>query len=171
MSVNGLSESEIFAVYLTAMAIQVIAFRYAAPYIAKRTLVKTAVGGLVLRSFCYAAVGVSVFFISGIWYILPAIIFYPLAAGIAYAIYYTSSSTMVFNSLGSRGQGSSLGVYSALVGVASMIGAFVSGFTSVYLGYYVTFLLAAFFLVIAAALTSSLSKFGEKKRIEQNTNG
>ena len=156
MAANGLSQSEIFGVYLTAMVIQVMAFRYAAPYIAKRTLVKTAVAGLVLRAICYASVGVSAFLISGVWYLVPAIIFYPLAAGIAYAIYYTSSSTMVFNSLGPRSQGSSLGVYSALVGVASMLGAFISGFISVFLGYYVTFLLAAFFLVIAATLTSSL---------------
>ncbi|MFI5419839.1 MAG: MFS transporter [Nitrososphaerales archaeon] len=159
MAANGLSQSEIFGVYLAALAIQVVAFRYAGPYIAKRTLVKTAVIGLVLRAICYAAVGVSAFLISGALYLIPAIIFYPLAAGIAYAIYYTSSSTMVFNSLGPRSQGASLGVYSALVGVAAMIGSFVSGFTSVFLGYYVTFLIAAFFLVLSAAITSSLSRF------------
>jgi len=163
MTRNNLTQSDIYAVYLVAMVIQVIAFRYAAPYIARRTLVKTAVGGLVIRSVCYASMGVSVYLVSGIWYIVPAIIFYPIAAGIAYAIYYTSSSTMVFNSLGSKGHGSSLGVYSALVGIASMAGSLISGFTSVYLGYYVTFVLAAFFLVSAAALTASLSRF------EQNT--
>jgi len=162
MSRNNLSQSDIYAVYLIAMIVQVISFRYAAPYIARRTLVKTAVGGLVIRSICYAAMGVSVYLIAGIWYIVPAIIFYPIAAGIAYAIYYTSSSTMVFNSLGSKGHGSSLGVYSALVGIASMVGSLISGFTSVYLGYYVTFVLAAFFLVSAAALTASLSKFEQQ---------
>ena len=93
MSRNNLSQSDIYAVYLMAMVIQVIAFRYAAPYIARRTLVKTAVGGLVIRSICYASMGVSVYLVSGIWYIVPSIIFYPIAAGIAYAIYYTSSST------------------------------------------------------------------------------
>ncbi|MDA4111657.1 MAG: MFS transporter [Thaumarchaeota archaeon] len=171
MSVNGLSQSEIFGVYFTALLLQVFAFRYAAPYIAKRTLVKTAVAGLVLRSVCYALMGVSFYLISGIWFLVPSIIFYPLAAGIAYAIYYTSSSTMVFNSLGSKGQGSSLGVYSALVGVALMIGSFISGFTSVYLGYYVTFLLAAFFLVIAAALTSKLARFEPQRTKSSNAAG
>jgi len=163
MAANGVSQSEIFGVYLTASLVQVLAFRYAAPYIAKRTLVRTAVAGLVLRSVCYALVGVSAFLISGIWYLAPALTFYTLAAGIAYAIYYTSSSTMVFNSLGPRSQGASLGVYSALVGVAGMLGSFISGFTSVFLGYYVTFLIAAFFLVIAASLTSSLARFEPAK--------
>lgn len=159
MSRNGLSQSEIYAVYLVAMLVQVMAFRYAGPYIARRTLVKTAVGGLVLRSICYASMGVSVYLVSGVWYIVPSMIFYPVAAGIAYAIYYTSSSTMVFNSLGSKGHGSSLGVYSALVGIASMMGSLISGFTSVYLGYYVTFMLGAFFLVLAAVLTARLTRF------------
>jgi MFS family permease len=165
MSVNNLSQSDIYGVYLVAMIIQVVAFRYAAPYISKRTLVKTAVGGLVIRAVCYASMGVSVYLVSGIWFIVPAIIFYPIAAGIAYAIYYTSSSTMVFNSLGSKGHGSSLGVYSALVGIAAMIGSLISGFTSVYLGYYVTFILAAFFLVSAAIITASLSRFEQTRVI------
>ena len=168
MSRNGLSQSEIYAVYTVAMLIQVIAFRYAAPYIARRTLIKTAVGGLVLRSICYASMGISVYLISGVWYIVPSIIFYPIAAGIAYAIYYTSSSTMVFNSLGSKGHGSSLGVYSALVGVASMIGSLISGFTSVYLGFDVTFMLGAFFLALAAVLTARLARFEPRPQIIQS---
>jgi MFS family permease len=167
MSNNGLSQSEIYAVYLVAMVIQVIAFRFAAPYIAKRTLVKTSTGGLVLRSVCYAFMGVSAYLVTGIWYLVPAMIFYPIAAGIAYAIYYTASSTMVFNSLGSKGHGSSLGVYSALVGIATMLGSLISGFTSVYLGYYVTFMMAASFLVLAAVLSASLARFEQHPKIIQ----
>ena len=167
MSRNGLSQSDIYLVYLVAMILQVISFRIAAPLIARRTLVKTATAGLVLRSACYASMGIAVYLISGIWFVLPSIIFYPIAAGIAYAIYYTSSSTMVFNSLGSKGHGSSLGVYSALVGVATMVGSLISGFTSVYLGYYVTFMLAAFFLALAALLTSRLARFELPPKIIQ----
>jgi MFS family permease len=167
MSRNGLSQSDIYGVYLVAMIIQVVAFRYAAPYIARRTLIKTSVGGLVLRSICYALMGVSVYLITGIWFLVPSIIFYPIAAGIAYAIYYTASSTMVFNSLGAKGHGSSLGVYSALVGIASMIGSLISGFTSVYLGYYITFILAACFLVAAAVLTGSLARFEQHPKVVQ----
>lgn len=167
MSKNGLTQSDVYAVYLVAMVIQVISFRYAAPYIAKRTLVKTSVGGLVLRSACYAAMGISAYLISGIWFLVPSIIFYPIAAGIAYAVYYTASSTMVFNSLGSKGHGSSLGVYSALVGVATMIGSLISGFTSAYFGYYVTFMLAAFCLALSATLAARLQKFERPSKVIQ----
>lgn len=170
MSKNGLTQSDIYGVYLVAMLIQVISFRYAAPYIAKRTLVKTATGGLVLRSICYAGMGISAYLIAGIWYVIPSVIFYPIAAGIAYAIYYTASSTMVFNSLGSKGHGSSLGVYSALVGIATMSGSLISGFTSVYLGYYVTFMLAAFFLAMAAVLTSRLARFEQPPKVVMDLN-
>ncbi len=170
MTRNGLSQSDIYLVYLVAMVLQVISFRIAAPLIARRTLVKTATAGLVLRSVCYASMGIGVYLISGIWFILPSIIFYPIAAGIAYAVYYTSSSTMVFNSLGSKGHGSALGVYSALVGIATMAGSLISGFTSVYLGYYVTFMLAAFFLAMAAILTSRLARFEIKPKVLQANN-
>jgi predicted MFS family arabinose efflux permease len=63
---------------------------------------------------------------------------------------------MIFNTLGHSNQGSTLGVYSALVGLATTLGSFISGFTSFYFGYYVTFISAAACLAAAAALTSSL---------------
>ena len=49
------------------MVVQTVSFMYLAPYMAKRSLVRTAVVGLALRSACYAALGLCVYFISGIW--------------------------------------------------------------------------------------------------------
>ena len=165
LTANKITESEIFAISVVGMVVQTVSFMYVAPYIAKRSLVRTAVGGLALRSACYAALGLSVYFITGINYIVPTLIFYPIAGGIAFAAYYTASNTMVFRSIGSKSAGSSLGVYSALVGVASMMGSLVSGFTSVYFGFHVTFLLAALCLAISAVLTSRLSNF--KKQVDE----
>jgi len=76
---------------------------------------------------------------------------------LAYAIYYTSSNTMIFNTLGAKNQGSRLGVYSALVGVATMIGSFVSGYFSFYFGFLATFLLAAVCLAGCALLVPAVS--------------
>jgi MFS family permease len=90
------------------------------------------------------------------------LILYPLAAGIAYAVYYAASSIMIFNTLGHSNQGSTLGVYSALVGFATTLGSFISGFTSFYFGYYVTFIIAAIGLAAAAVLTSSASVGGAR---------
>ena len=117
---------------------------------------KAAVGGLVLRSLGYGFLGVSLYIVTGVLFLVPVLIFYPLAAGFAYSVYYTASNTMVFNSLHGGRQGSSLGVYSALVGIATMLGSLISGFTSFFLGYSITFLIAAMLLAVSAWLASLL---------------
>jgi MFS family permease len=89
-------------------------------------------------------------------FLAPVLIFYPLAAGIAYSVYYTASNTMVFNTLHGGRQGSSLGVYSALVGVATLLGSLVSGFASFFLGFATTFVIAAACLGCSAWLASLL---------------
>jgi MFS family permease len=138
------------------MLVQIVAFKYSGPYTEKKSLVTAAIGGLVLRSACYGLIGVSLYIISGIWFLIPALIFYPVAAGIAYSIYYTASNTMVFDTLGEGRQGHSLGVYSALVGIATLVGSVVSGFTSYFLGFSTTFVLAAALLGLSAWLASLL---------------
>ena len=154
---NNVSSFLIFLVTTVAMVVQIIAFRYAGPYTERKSLVKAAVGGLVLRSLGYGLLGVSLYVISGAWFLVPVLIFYPLAAGIAYSVYYTASNTMVFNTLRGGRQGYSLGVYSALVGVATLLGSLVSGFTSFFLGFSTTFIIAAACLGFSAWLASLLT--------------
>jgi MFS family permease len=152
LQANHISSFLIFLVTTIAMLVQIISFKYAGPY-TEKSPDKAAVRGLVLRSAAYGLLGVSVYLISGIWFLAPVLILYPLAAGLAYSMYYTASNTMVFNTLGDRSQGSSLGVYSALVGIATMAGSLISGFTSFYLGFYTTFIIAAICLGFSAWLT------------------
>jgi MFS family permease len=156
MQANGLSSFLIFLVITIMMLAQIVAFRYSGPYTEKRSLVKTSVEGLVLRSACYGLLGVSLYIISGVWFLIPVLIFYPLGAGVAFAYYYTASNTMVFNTLSDARQGQSLGVYSALVGIASLVGSAVSGFTSFFFGFSVTFILAGAFMGSSAWLASLL---------------
>ena len=156
LKANNLSSFLIFLVTTVGMMIQIISFKYAGPYIEKKSPVKAAVGGLLLRSVCYGFLGVSLYIISGVWFLVPALIFYPLAAGIAYSVYYTASNTMVFNTLRGGRQGSSLGVYSALVGIATLLGSLFSGFTSFFLGFSATFIIAAACLGFSAWLASLL---------------
>jgi MFS family permease len=153
---NNVSSFLIFLVTTVAMVVQIIAFKYAGPYTEKKSPVKAAVGGLVLRSLGYGFLGVSLYIISGVLFLAPVLIFYPIAAGIAYSVYYTASNTMVFNTLRGGRQGSSLGVYSALVGVATLLGSLVSGFTSFFLGFSTTFIIAAACLGLSAWLASLL---------------
>jgi MFS family permease len=148
----GLSASEIFLISMLAMVVQTAAFFFAGPYVEKRDLRKTAVAGLIVRLACYAGIGVFAGFTSGFSYLGGTLVLYPIAGGLAFAIYYTSSNTMIFNTLGAKNQGSRLGVYSALVGVATMLGSFVSGYLSFYFGFLATFVLAAVCLGACAIL-------------------
>jgi MFS family permease len=156
LQANNVSSILIFLITAIVMLAQIVAFKYAGPYTENKSLVKATVEGLVLRSACYGLLGVSLYVISGVWFLIPVLIFYPVAAGIAYSVYYTASNTMVFNTLGGGGQGYSLGVYSALVGIATLVGSLVSGFTSFFLGFSTTFIIAAAFLGLSAWLASLL---------------
>lgn len=153
---NKVPSLYIFAVVTIVNVIQILSFEYAGPYTEKNTLLEASITSLGFRCTCYGLLGVAFYFISGVWYVIPALIFYSIAAGFAYSIYYTASNTMVFNSLGGNSNGSSLGIYSALVGIATMVGSFVSGFTSFYLSYGITFLLASACLAFAIWLLSLL---------------
>lgn len=151
------TKSQVFLVSVVAMVLQTASFSYYGKRLNEQNLKQNAFGGLVLRSVGYGAVGVSAFFLRGTPFLAYTMVFYALAAGLAYAVYYAASNVMVFNMLGRSGQGSALGVYSALVGFASMLGSFISGFVSFFSGYSATFLIAASFMAVSAALTYELS--------------
>ncbi len=154
LDASGISNLLVFSVILLGMVVQIISFRFAGPYTEKKSPVKSAIWGLTLRAAAYGVLGVFAYFLTGFWLLLPVLIFYPIASGIAYSIYYTASNTMVFNSLNPKSNGSSLGVYSALAGIAAMAGSFFSGFLSFYWGFYATFIISAACLVVSAWLLS-----------------
>jgi MFS family permease len=156
MDAKELSSFLIFLVTTVGMVIQIVSFRYAGPYIEKRSPVRAVVSGLLIRSLGYGSIGLSFFIVSGTLFVVPTLVLYPLAAGFAYAVYYTASNTMIFNTLRCGRQGSSLGVYSALVGIGTMLGSLISGFTSFFFGYSLTFVIAAVLLVFSAWLCSFL---------------
>jgi MFS family permease len=154
LDANGISGLLIFSVIMAGMIVQIISFKFSGPYTERKSPVKSATFGLLLRAVAYGTIGIFAYFLTGFWFLIPALIFYPLASGIAYSIYYTASNTMIFNSLNPRHNGSSLGVYSALAGVAVMAGSFISGFLSFYWGFYATFIISAACLVVSAWLLS-----------------
>jgi len=156
-SAHSLTESQIYAVSVAALVAQILAFRYAGRYLANRSLTGTAVQSLLLRGGSYALLGVASVLVAGRVFLIPSLILYPLSSGIAYGIYYTASNTMIFNSIRGNNHGSTLGVYSAVVGLSTTLGSVASGFTSHYLGFDVTFVLAGGLLIVAAVITSRLS--------------
>jgi MFS family permease len=153
----NVTKSEVFLVSLISMVVQTISFSFYGKRMNEQNLKQSAVGGLVLRSLSYMAIGVSAFLFVGVPFLAYTTVFYTLAAGLAYAVYYASSNVMVFNTLGRSGQGSALGIYSALVGFATMVGSFISGFISFYTGFYVTFIVAGLFMASGAGFAYLLS--------------
>ncbi len=154
----GIPEGEAFAIILAGMVVQTVAFRYAGRYVEERSLVMSSVQGLLLRGFSYVGIAAAALFVTGWAFLLPILVLYPVAAGVAFAIYYTSSNTMMFNTVQKKHPGSALGVYSAVVGLAATLGALVSGVISVYLGFYVTFTAAAVALYLAVFVVSRLPR-------------
>jgi MFS family permease len=156
-----LSKSEVFAVSLAGMVVQDISFNHLGKRIRDTGVRRIAVQGLMVRALSYAGFGVAVVYFVGLQYLGLALLLYPIGAGVAYAYYYAASNVMVFNTLGRSNQGSSLGVYSAVVGMATTLGSFISGLISFFVGYYATFIAAALWLGLAASLTSAIGEEAE----------
>lgn len=156
LSAFSLSAGEVFAVILVGMVVQTLSFRYATGYFSRHSLVSASVQGLLLRGGCYAIIGVFTLAVAGPEFVVPALFLYPLAAGVAFVAYYTASNTMMFNLVQGRNPGSTLGVYSAVVGFATLSGSLLSGFVSVYSGFDVTFVSAAALLLLAAFVVSRI---------------
>lgn len=158
MHLFSMPDQEVFGVILAGMVVQTVAFRFAGTIVGEGNLIATSVQGLLLRGWSYLGIGIVALFLSGPLFAIPALILYPLAAGVAFAIYYTSSNTMVFTSIRSKSAGTALGVYSAVVGIAAMGGSFISGFVSVYDGYYTTFIISGVLLFAAVGVVGRLPK-------------
>ncbi len=154
LDANGLSSLLIFSVIMLGMIVQIISFRYVGPYTERKSPVKSATAGLLLRALSYGVLGVLAYFLTGFWFLIPMLLFYPLASGVAYSIFYTASNIMVFNSLNSKRNGSHLGVFSALAGAATLVGSFSSGFISFYWGFYASFIISGAFLIVSAWVLS-----------------
>jgi MFS family permease len=152
----SISGQGVFEVILAGMVVQTLTFQGAGRYFSSRPLVSTSIQGLLLRGLSYVAMGASILFVTGPQFIGPALVFYPLASGIAFALYYTSANTMMFSTVQGRNPGAALGVYSAVVGIAAMAGSFISGFISVYVGFYTTFVLAGVLLLAAVGVVARI---------------
>ena len=158
LTANKIPSLTIFFVITIVNIVQILSFEYAGSYVEKTSLIGASIFGLTLRAGGYALLGVCFYLVSGIWYAIPVLVFYSLAGGFAFSIYYTASNTMIFNSLGGNSQGSSLGVYSALVGIATMGGSLISGFSSFYLSFGITFLVASVCLAFSIWLVYLLQE-------------
>lgn len=150
LKIGGLTESAIFFVVLSAMVIQTLTFYYYDKFTKNLNLKAASWLALLLRGFSYVVIGIAFVSLRGFDFFTGNFLFYIMASGVAYAIYYPTSYAILFKTLGSKGRGSAIGIYSSLIGIGSFTGSLVSGWLAVAYGFGPTF-------VVGGALTLACS--------------
>ncbi|MFP3171411.1 MAG: MFS transporter, partial [Sulfolobaceae archaeon] len=145
--VKGLDKSSVLIVITVGMIFQILGFKISERLLVRAEEKKIAHLSLLLRGVSYLSMGIVTELFFGFPVFISGLLFYPLAAGIAYSLFYSSSSTLVFKIVGERSQGSGLGVYSTIVGVSLFVGSILSGYFTHYLGYGIDFVIAGVLLV------------------------
>ncbi|MDE1768680.1 MAG: hypothetical protein KGH62_04915, partial [Candidatus Micrarchaeota archaeon] len=148
----GLSQSYIFFVILMGMIVQTLVFHYY-NYFAKGSSRRfIAYGSLLLRGASYLMIGTMFLPVFGVIFNLGNLLFYCLASGVAYAIYYTISYAIFFDTITGKTRGSTVGIYGSLAGVGTFGGALLSGALVVTHGYMITFAIAGLLMILCAFL-------------------
>jgi Major Facilitator Superfamily. len=147
---GGLNKAEVLGVITAGMIVQTVSFMETGWVIRKLGEQKSASLSLALRAISYAGIAVVTAVAAGIPILAAGLTLYPLAAGLAFAIYYAASNTLVFKVVGERSHGRGLGVYSTMTGVALFMGSLASGYLSHYVGFYLDFGAAAILLFAAS---------------------
>lgn len=156
--VKGLNKAEVLAVIGVGMIFQILGFKLSSNLLEKSKESHLAHIALILRGFSYIALGVFAQLFLGLPILVTGLIFYPLAAGIAYSIFYSSSTTMIFKVVGERRQGTGLGVYSTVVGIALFVGSLISGYITHYISYGIDFIVAGILLLISSSIFKYLEE-------------
>jgi MFS family permease len=147
---EGLDKSVVLGIITEGMLVQIVSFHLAGKVLEKFDERETAFRALVLRGSSYVVMGASTVFPELLFSINA--VFYPLAAGLAFSLYYSASNTLIFKAVGERRQGTGLGVYSTLVGIALFLGSLLSGYVSHYLKFATDFAVAGVLLFVSAWL-------------------
>lgn len=142
----GLNESMVFLVMFLGMVIQTSTYFFIG--INKKMIAtnNNLYRSLILRGSSYVLIGLTFLTTAEIVLYTNSII-YPLAAGIAFAIFYTVSNVIVFESIGDKARGRALGFYTSMIQIGTLTGALASGYISFYIGYWLDFILAGFFVL------------------------
>lgn len=109
-------------------------------YVVDMLFVRTigALGASIAATYLF---GISAFFSTFIIFTILGMAYTPIYIGISSLLYYNLPST---------NQGATLGVYSSLTNLALFAGSILSGIISYYLGYSLTYFVAAIFFLIAS---------------------
>ncbi len=152
LAAKGVPDSLIFVSSTINVAVTAPVFRYVGLRLKKKNWVRDSVIALSSRAVAYASIGVAAYFLSGTPFLIVATGLFVIGSAISSPVYYTISQAMVYDTLGVAGQGSDLGIYTALTGLSGTFGALFSGYITIYAGYDTTFILSGAGMALTALI-------------------
>ncbi|MCI4337987.1 MAG: MFS transporter, partial [Thermoplasmata archaeon] len=160
----GLGGAAIFLVNAANNAAQGVAFPFSGRLADRMGSTRLVGYGTYLRAVSYLALTLAAaapLLLGGVYSV--NLVFFGLA-GAAIALYSTASSLLLFRALDRRDAGTTLGLSSALGGIASVLGAFLSGILSFFGSYRLTFLVSSFALLASLPLWSAAEVAARRRR-------
>ncbi|MDP8012950.1 MAG: hypothetical protein RAK22_02505, partial [Nanoarchaeota archaeon] len=151
----GLTYADIFFINMINFVGQVVVYvsliRYRKALLGLYYRVST-----LLRGFSYFISFIPVFVFSSYFFTINILAY--LIAGFAYALWNVSSSVILYSFIRGRHAANYIGIWTAVLGTAGVVGAILSGITSSYGNYILTFSLGIL-MSILSFLTFSESRF------------
>ncbi len=155
----GLDNFQVLLVLLMGMIVQTVVFYHSGVLSERHAKMQVSVSSMAVRGLAYAGMGAAFLVLGRFQNFVLGFLLYPIAAGAAYALFFTAFNTMLFESLGTERQGRKLGFYSAITGVGSLFGALMAGYVSFYVGYWVAFVVAGALALLTAYLIFMMPRF------------
>ena len=103
---------------------------------------------IMSRVLLFAAVSLFALFFAGFNLFVLSLAWNALS-GASWAVYNSAVNVILFSSMGPTGKGGVLGGYGAVTNFGTVIGAFLSGYISFYIGYTTTFAASAVLMLIS----------------------
>ncbi|MGC8538185.1 MAG: MFS transporter [Candidatus Micrarchaeia archaeon] len=148
----GLLNIYVFAVIFGGYAVQTIAFYLSGRYTEANGERMTIMGSLWLRAAGYIAIGLVFVLVAGYAGFIVNLLIYAITAGLAFAIFYTASNTLLFDEIGSEKRGRKLGVYSGVVGLGYLLGSVIAGYAAFFIGYWFAFAVSGALVICSIAV-------------------
>jgi MFS family permease len=131
---KNLEKSEIFGILSLGIGVQILTYTVAGKVVSKIGENRACYIFLFVRGLSYTLISFTIYILDPYNIFITSLILYPIAAGIAFSMFNTSSNTLIFKIVGERSHGKGLGEYSTLVGIGMFIGSLLSGYISLLLG-------------------------------------
>lgn len=148
---NMISDSVIFAVYLTLYLTQAITFMFSSKFVDKYGKKNSTLFSLIFRT-----AGTALTLFAAVYLSTSNLIFIIIFAFVfldsAFSLYSTSTSLILFELLPFKRRGYYLGVFGAITGIGLLIGSLLAGEISALFGFPTSFITATIFLILSLIL-------------------